>query len=200
MKINFNIKNKKPLFFLLLILFVTVISSTYAYYYQEFIIPNKFKTMTYNVVLNTDFNGSWGTYKATVSNNESTNTAVVLRVHYVESWTKEVNGAYLVLSNQKNGEDVVTKNWTSDFTTDFVKQSDGWYYYKKLLKPQTSVVLLDGISLNTRVVSPENTEDDYNKYDYNLGFKIEAIQATEKAVSNIWSKEIEIDGDDVEWV
>ena len=199
MNIRFSFKNKKPLLFIALLAFIVTISGTYAYYYQEYVIPNKYKTMTYNVTLNTEFNDNWGTYKATISNNESTNASVVLRMNYIESWTKESNGVLLVLSNQKNGEDVATKNWTDVFTNDFVKMNDGWYYYKKVLKPQQTIQILDGISINERVVSPDNYSDDYNCYNYDLGFKIETIQATEKAVERIWSKGVTIAGDDVTW-
>ena len=42
---------KKPLFFILLLLLLIGIGGTFAYYYTEIVVPNNFKTMTYNVAI-----------------------------------------------------------------------------------------------------------------------------------------------------
>ena len=198
MKNILKIKDYKPLVFILAIAFIISIGTTFAYYYSEYVIPNKFKAMTYNVVLNTTFDG-WTTNKVSISNNEQTNTAVVLRLNYNETWSKNENGALLLLSNMKNGQDVVVKSWTDTFRNNFVLQTDGWYYYKKTLQPQTTIEILNSLYIDTNIVSPDNPNDDYNNYDYNIGFNIEAIQATTKAVKSIWGKDIVISGDDITW-
>lgn len=51
---------KKPLIFILLLLLTVAVGSTFAYYYNEVIIPNKFKAMTYSVAIEEVFNGTWG--------------------------------------------------------------------------------------------------------------------------------------------
>ena len=61
--------NKKPLIFILIVLVLTIVGGTYAYYYSEVILPNEFKTMTYNVTIEEEFNNTWGTKKVRFVNN-----------------------------------------------------------------------------------------------------------------------------------
>ena len=192
MKQNKKYKLKtKSLIFIILLLIVTIVGATYAYFTSETRILNQFKNATYNVQLEEEFNDDWGTKKVWFANNEETNTPVVLRINYNESWTKEDKDGFLTLSNIYEGENVVTKNWTSDFTDNFTLGSDGWYYYNKVLKPQEKVQVLESIE--------KNAPAEYNSYNYQLTFNFEAIQATESAVKELWDKTITIDGDNVQW-
>ena len=59
---------KKPLVFLLIIPFIGIIAGTFAYYYSEISISNEFKTMTYNVQIEEEFNNTWGTKKVNFVN------------------------------------------------------------------------------------------------------------------------------------
>ena len=191
--------NKKPLIFILIVLVLTIIGGTYAYYYSEVILPNEFKTMTYNVTIEEEFNNTWGTKKVRFVNNEETNTPVVLRINYNESWRKEVDGVLLSLDNNVNGENVVQKTWTSAFTNDFVDGGDGWYYYKKVLNAEESVQVLESISLKESLISSSPYYNDYKSYTYELDFNFEAIQASSSAVSNIWNKNATINGGNITW-
>ena len=132
-------------------------------------------------------------------NNEETNTPVVLRINYNELWRKEVNGVKLSLDNNVNGVNVVTKNWTTAFTNDFVDGGDGWYYYKKTLNAEESVQVLNSISLNESLISTSPYYNDYKTYTYELDFNFEAIQANSSAISEIWGKNATITGGDVTW-
>ena len=116
---KFKKLKKKPLIFLLALIVIGVVGTTFAYYYTEIAIPNQFRAMTYNVTIEEEFNDTWGTKKVSFVNKEETNTPVVLRINYNELWRKEVNGVKLSLDNNVNGENVVTKNWTTAFTNDF---------------------------------------------------------------------------------
>ena len=87
----------KPLFFIAILLFLVAISSTFAYFYQSIVIPNRFVTMTYDVTLEEEFNNTWGTKKVTIVNKEETSAPVVLRVNYNETWK---NGN-IILNNLK---------------------------------------------------------------------------------------------------
>jgi alternate signal-mediated exported protein len=194
-----KIMNKKPIIFLIALLFISVIGVTYSYLYSEVILPNEFKTMTYKVDIDEEFNDTWGTKKVSFVNSESTNTPVVLRVNFSEKWRKTVDGETLTLSNTINGENVVTKSWTNAFLNDFVKKEDGWYYYKKILNGSSSVQVLNSISLNETLISASSNYQDYHTYKYSLIFNFEAVQATENAVSSIWNKNITINGSDVTW-
>ena len=191
--------NKKPLIFILIVLILTIVGGTYAYYYSEVILPNEFKTMTYNVTIEEEFNNTWGTKKVRFVNNEETNTPVVLRINYNEKWRKEVDGVLLSLDNNVNGEHVVQKNWTSAFTNDFIDGGDGWYYYKKVLNAEESVQVLESITLKEDLISTSPYYNDYKNYTYELDFNFEAIQASSSAISNIWNKDVTINGVDITW-
>ena len=69
---------------------------------------------------------------------------------------------------------------------DFVDGGDGWYYYKKTLNPGAEVKVLDSISLG-------NTS--YAKYNYDLSFRFESVQADSTAASTLWGKTVTV-GDD----
>ena len=190
---------KKPLFFLLLLLALGIVGTTFAYYYTEIAIPNQFRAMTYNVTIEEEFNNTWGTKKVSFVNNEETNTPVDLRINYNELWRKEVNGVKLSLDNNVNGTNVVTKNWTTAFTNDFIDGGDGWYYYKKTLAAEASVQVLDSIALNESLISTSPYYNDYKSYTYELDFNFEAIQASSSAISEIWGRTATISGGNVTW-
>ena len=193
-----NIK-KKPLIFILAILVLGIVGGTFAYYYSEIAISNEFKTLTYNVQIEEEFNKTWGTKKVSFVNKEATNTPVVLRINYNESWRKEVNGTKLSLDNNVNGENAVTKNWTTAFTNDFIEGDDGWYYYKKTLNAGKSVQVLESIALNEDLISTSPYYEEYKDYDYELDFNFEAIQANTDAINEIWNKKATISGGNVTW-
>ena len=176
----------KPVLFLGLLSVVFIISGTFAYYYDEVIFPNRFKTMTYKVDVEEEFNNEFGTKKVYFVNKEATNVSVVLRFNYNEVWK---NGTEIV-SNVVNGNNVVNKNWTTAFQNDFIQGNDGWYYYKKVLNAGERVQVLESIALNN---------NSYSNYDYDLSFNYEAIQANKDAVSDIWNKTISINGSDIIW-
>lgn len=196
---KFKALKKKPLIFLLALSIIGIVGSTFAYYYTEVSLPNKFKTMTYNVSIEEEFNDTWGTKKVSFVNEEETNTPVVLRINYNESWRKEVNGIKLSLDNNVNGINVVTKNWTTAFTNQFIDGGDGWYYYVKTLNPKESVQVLDSISLNESLISTSPYYNEYKSYTYELDFNFEAIQANSNAISNIWGVSATINEGNVAW-
>ena len=189
-------KNKKPLIFGLLLLTLAVIGGTFAYYYSEVVIPNRFKAMTYDVKLVEEFEGDFGTKEVSIVNQEETNTPVVIRMSYNEYWDNSLNNKY-------NNTDVVTKNWTTDFLNDFTYDSrSGWYYYTKVLNPESSVTVLNSTALNTNLVNASPDRSSYLSSDYHLDFNYEAIQAKEEAILDIWGDDllnVSINGGNVSW-
>ena len=184
-----NIK-KKPLLFVGLLFVVVLIGVTIAYYYSEIVIPNRFQTMTYNVNITEEFEGTFGTKAVSIVNQEQTNTPVVVRISYNEYWENHA-------SNVINGTDSVTKTWTTAFLNDFqYNSSDGWYYYKKVLNPQSSVQILSSIAKS----SAANTSE-YTGVAYHLDFNFEAIQATEDAILGVWDgvEDVVISGGNITW-
>ena len=139
-------KKSKIFLFLGISFLVLFLGVSFAYYYQEVVIPNEFKTMTYDVELEEEFNNDWGVKRVYIINNDEKNAPVVLRVNYNEIWSKEVDGIRRTLNNYLNGENVVTKNFTNTFLNDFTLEDDGWYYYKKVLKPNSRIQLLESIT------------------------------------------------------
>ena len=194
-----KLKKNKPLIYLLAILSIFVVGRTFAYYLEEVSIPNRFKTMTYNVKLEEVFHDQFGTKEVTIKNEEETNTPVVLRVNFTERWSKEVENTVKTLSNTINGQSVVNKNYTSAFTNDFVLKDDGWYYYKKTLGSQQSVKILNSIALNESLVNGSSYSTEYHTYNYELDVNFEAVQADSKAINNVWGKTATINNGAVTW-
>lgn len=188
--------NKKMIWVLPLLLFVSGVGTVLAYYLNSVTISNKFNTMTYDVEIKERFENKFGTKEVEFVNKEKdTSVGVALRVRYNELWSNvNENGVVSVLSNKIGNINVVDKEWTNDFLNDF-DYIDGWYYYKKILKPGESVKILNSISKNSILSS--HTE--YNEYDYELTFNFESIQATKKAISDTWNKQIIIEGDNITW-
>ncbi len=194
-----KLKKNKPLIYLLAILSIFVVGRTFAYYLEEVSLPNRFKTMTYNIKLEEDFHNQFGTKKVTIKNEEATNTPVVIRVNFTENWSKVVEGTTKTLSNTINGQSVVTKNYTSDFNNDFELKDDGWYYYKKTLDSQKAVTILNSIALNESLVNGSVYSNEYHTYNYELDVNYEAVQADSKAINNVWGKTATINNGAVTW-
>lgn len=155
-----------------------------AIYLSNVSLINSFKTLTYKVDVEEEFYNDWGTKKIKVINSEETNADVVLRVGFNESFSKDND----ILSNEINGQEVVEKDFSNDFLTHFSKDQDGWYYYDKVLKAKDSVEILNAISLKEDLISTSEDYEKYKTYHYELGFQYETIQATEKAIKEIWGK------------
>lgn len=218
-------KKIKPILFIILMSFIFIIGFTYAYFYLRGTFANKFKTSAYDVELSEEFNNDWGTKKVNILNKD--NTPVVIRINYNELWSEreKSNDNILTslndnnigintntcrskvysedpkkytLSNIINGEDVVTKNWTSTWHN-FIKGSDGWYYYNSVLTPNSSIQILESISLRNDLISKSNCYEDYNDYEYELSFNYEVIQANENAIKDIWGLNVSINEGDIIW-
>ena len=188
-----------PVLFLVLLPIIIALVFMLVYYTSEIVVVNKFSASTYNVEIVDNKANDWGVREVTIFNKEETNTPVVLRVSYNESWTSKDGDFLLTLSNNIDGVDVADKVFSSAFANNFVKGDDGWYYYKKVLNAKDSVKLLEGVYLNEEVVKNSTDYEKYMSYTYNLAFNYEAIQATDSAVFAIWNKKVKINGNEVKW-
>ena len=166
-----------------------------AIYISNVSLVNSFKTLTYKVDVLEEFYNDWGTKKIKVVNSEETNADVVLRVTFNESFTKDND----ILSNEINGEEVVEKEYANDFLTHFSKDQDGWYYYDKVLKAKDSVEIINSINLKEDLIRTSEDYEKYKTYHYELGFQYETIQATEKAIKDIWGKDSKIIDGEIEY-
>lgn len=210
MKKLINIK-KKPLIFLVLIIITATIGGTIAYFKSEANLSNKFKTSTFNIEIDENFEGEWKpddgwttkevsfVNKEIVVEGQVTNAPAVLRINYNELWSKEVDGKLLILNNMVNKKNVVLKTWTNAFKNDFIDGNDGWYYYKKVLSAQSSVKVLESIKLDKELIESSPDAEQYKDFNYELTFNFEAVQADKNAVNEVWGHDIEISGNDVTW-
>ncbi len=211
----------KPILFIILIISIFLIGITLAYFYNRGTFENKFKSSAYNVELNEEFNNNWGKKEVNITNKDE--TPIILRINYNEIWVEKKqtnlsknqidnnpnNGSCrtkissnetnkYTLSNIIDGEEVVTKSWTSTWN-DFIEGNDGWYYYNKILYANESIKILENISLRNDLVSSSNCYEDYNNYEYELSFNYEAIQADISAVKDIWGYDITLNGGYILW-
>lgn len=189
--------NKKLCITLASLILVGAIGVTAAVVYFNTQFENKFNTSAYNVSIEEEFYDDWGTKKVSIVNNDT--TPIVIRVTYIETWSKadDNNDVLLQLSNKINGVDTVTKEWTESWNNDFILGNDGWYYYKYVLNDSDAVQILNSIELNKEVT--DTSKDNYNFYDYKLNFSYEAIQATETAVKELWGHNVSINSSNVNW-
>lgn len=117
----------------------------------------------------------FGKKKVDFYSSDEHNADLLLRIAYAETWKDDETGE--IKSNTVNGVDVVTKEWTYDFYNYFVDGGDGWYYYKKVLKPLDRIRVMSSITLAI---------PSYQYYSYDLSFRFEAIVATPSTASRLW--------------
>ena len=152
------------------------ILGTYATSHNVSTIKNEIAVANTGTRIIEDADGGFGRKEVTIKNEGTSSPKVLIRIAYSETWTKS-DGT--IISNIVNNSNVVIKNWTTDFTTDFVDGGDGWYYYKKVLNPASEVKILNSIALN---------DSEYNKYNYDISFRFESVQADATAANALWGK------------
>ena len=203
---------------ILIILVLISIGTTYAYFSKSITAENLFNTSSFNVTIYEDNNSTWGDKNVSFTNSNNAKSGAVLRIMYNEIFKinevvatsnkhNDYNPTFLanttygqVLSNKINNTDVVTKTWTSTFNNYFVSGNDGWYYYTKVLNPGDTIRVLQSITLNNNLISNLPNYNDYLNATYDLNFDFEAVQASTRAVSNLWGLNITINnGGNVLW-
>lgn len=151
------------------------------------VIEKNVKLASHGVKIIEDSDGGFGKKEISFKNDGADNSKILLRIAYSETWSDADDA---IVSNSINGNNVVSKEWTSDFNNDFINGNDGWFYYKKTLNPNATVKVLNSITLN---------DESYSKYNYDISFRFEAIQADSNAASEIWSRNVTVDGEVAEW-
>ncbi|MCQ2571180.1 MAG: hypothetical protein MJ154_02960 [Candidatus Saccharibacteria bacterium] len=151
------------------------------------VIEKNVKVAGHGVKIIEDSDGGFGKKEISFKNDGADNSKILLRIAYSETWSR-ADGT--IVSNSVNNNNVVTKNWTTDFTNDFVDGNDGWYYYKKTLNPNAIVQVLNSIELN---------DESYAKYNYDISFRFEAIQADAAAASTVWNRTVTINEESATW-
>jgi len=189
----------KPLLFLFALLILGVVGVTFAFFVSNGDFENVFRTINHGVNIEEEFYDDWGTKKVSFVNNST--SSVVIRVSYNEIWsTLYDNDVITLLSNEVNDKEVAIKGWTENWLHDFTDGKDGWYYYNKVLKKNERVQVLNTIQYNEAAVDDTRLSDTYKEADYELDFNFESIQATERAIANLWGHTATIKKDgDIQW-
>lgn len=201
-------KNKKPIIFLVLLLLIGIVGGTYAYYSYSKSFDNKFEVGNFNVVIEEEYTETTITDNSNISKivsiSNKENTDAVIRISFNEYLEEplsadvggDANETNYAIANNLYCNDIAenfisTKTWTEEFENNFTYK-DGWYYYNKLLPANESITIMESITINQNCIGL------YTKY--NLDFNLEAVQATEDAVKEIWGEEITIsESSDVNW-
>ncbi len=151
-------------------------------------IGNHARVATSGVSIIEDSDPGFGKKEISFYNNADTNSPVLLRIGYSETWSDNDNN---VISNiGSNSANVVTKTWTNEFAQRFIDGGDGWYYYDRTLAPLDSVQVLSSIALN---------DESYNIYNYDLSFRFEAVQADSAAALELWGKTVTVENGVATW-
>ena len=182
-----RLKQKKSKKYLLItpVLALAVVGAgfllVYALSHNNTVVTNDIPVGTGTVQIVDDSDPGFGKKEVSFVNSDVNGIPMLLRIGYTETWK---DGNDNIVSNIYNGNNVVTKTWTNAFTNDFAAGNDGWYYYKKVLRPSDSVKVITAIAL---------TEPSYAAYHYDLNFRFEVIQPDSTAAATLWSKTATID-------
>jgi predicted ribosomally synthesized peptide with SipW-like signal peptide len=186
-KVN-KIKNKKAIISIIVILLLTVIGGTVAYFASKAEFNNSFKGLKYNVDLEEEFNGTWGTKRVRIINREDDNISVLLRISFNEKW--EHNGK--ILSNIFLDEDIVNKTYPNTFQNDFDCHDDGWCYYTREFKGGDEVEVLSAIHLNEELLRRSPDLEEYLASNYSLTVNYETIAYDQTLARRVWRPDFAI--------
>lgn len=148
------------------LLAAAAIGTTFAWQEWDLSVTNEMKSHTTGVTVVERFE-PWD-YKEVQFENTGT-SSVFLRVSYTEHW--QLPDGQILSNKDSQGREVAIKDWN---WKDWDGKNDGWYYYKKVLKPgeKTQPVL-------TKVTYNENADKQYKDAQYYLYFKAEVVQCSD---------------------
>lgn len=194
---------KRKCSFALGILSMLLIGGTFAYFQETSQIENHFQVTEPKVYLNEKFNpyDEWlpgeEKQKEVRFGNEG-KMAVVLRVKFVSSI--DANG------NSTDISDKVELNFNSPFfDNEWVRGQDGWYYYKKVLSPNTVTdITLKSVTISEKLGNDEHgIQQDYSGAVFDVQIQGEQLQASlaEEIITDHqnWGLTPKINGEQVTW-
>jgi len=94
---------------------------------------------------------------------------VFVRISFGETWL-DSDGKWLT-----NDNEYATLYWTEAWAEEWQLKADGWYYYKKILKPDA---LTSEILTNVEFDAHENLQLEYQTAKYQLFFTMEVVQCS----------------------
>ena len=102
-----RIRKNKPVIYCLLLLSFFGITGTMAFLTSNVVFNNIFKTSSYDVKIEENFDNTWGTKEVFVVNSGEAN--VFIRLNYSEMWIDLNNN---IMNNKVDGVSIVDKTWT----------------------------------------------------------------------------------------
>lgn len=204
-----NKRSKKPLIALVLLLLVGVVGGTLAYFTSDATFENIFKTSTYSIEFEENFESpdNWipgtTTSKTVVATNTG-NVDVAARVSYTETWVA-ADGTELPLTMENSSDRVAIINFVEN--SGWIAVGDYYYYNQILAKDAKTTSFISGVTFNENVVIDSTGENatsnctttttdtgskvvctssntGYAGATYTLTIKVETIQAD--AVEEAW--------------
>lgn len=108
----------------------------------------------------------------------------VIRVVMNPQWeSKSADGKDIPVSASNQ----IELNLRNGFEDDWIESSDGYYYYKKVLKPgETTSNLLESVSIKKDITEDEKHEFKYR--DLSVNVSVEAMQVNTQAIEDNWNK------------
>jgi len=189
-------KNKKSLIALFLLVLIGLVAGAFAYFTSSVTLKNEFSTHTYSAIITEKFTSpdKWtpGTTTEKIVNVTNTgNVEVAVRATYTEKWVA-ADGT-TILEGIRNNEKVAL----FDVGSDWIKGTDGYYYYNKTLaKDQTTSNFIESVTFNSNFVlvdgvdikctstgtssGCESLNTGYAGAKYTLKITVETIQADQK--------------------
>lgn len=175
-----KVKRSQVLLMIAVMICFMAIGGVYAWSKLSASVTNKINTPTVDVEVIEEFDEQtmvdW--YKPVDKKVQFKNIGTVpifIRVSYVELW-KNANNK--ILSSVVNGQEIVKKNWTDAWKNEWVDGNDGWFYYKRVLQPNTlSSHVLTSLEFDSSNLG--ELTDIYGNASYSLKFVSEAVQFSE---------------------
>ncbi len=94
---------------------------------------------------------------------------------------------YSFISHYNGEDETITFNWDENFSNNFVKGSDGWYYYKKVFNPGDTINILNSITNNYGELDDE---------EYHFNFYYEVLKIDEDLINELWNATYTIDSEE----
>lgn len=164
---------------LLLVLLTAGIGVTGATISHRMKLTNQIRTPTVSTEIEEEFDPGTPVYanKTKIVKFRNTGTAdIFIRVAYAETWRYQESGESVLLPNHSEGREITDKAWTLSWQADWQDGGDGWFYYKKVLKPdQVTEAVLNHVNFG-HVTELSDTR--YRTAAYELTFQTEAVQAS----------------------
>jgi hypothetical protein len=123
-------------------------------------------------------------------------TAVFVRVSFSETWLSNAN-EWL-----ETDAAYTTLNWTDAWADEWQLGIDGWYYYKKLLKSNTTTA---EVLASVEFEASNGMLEEYQDAIYQLFFTMEVVQYSKETAVNIlalkqaFNREATVTNDNVIW-